>query len=143
MTCKYCNSEEVNAIIYDESKCSPHYGEERCNRCGRHIKFIKKPENANKRSDKNTHWRDRWKDKGEFICALCGIRESDGLNVRFQCDHIRQIEDGGADEFENTMMLCDSCHTNKTSRWNNTKRWRMKAKNDKTPTLYKESGFNA
>ena len=137
MNCKGCNGINVIEIIFTEDKGSPHYGEYRCQDCDRQNGFIKKPENEGKRSDKNLTWRKLWKDKGEFLCAMCGIRESDMKGLLFDCDHIRQLEDGGKDEFSNTMMLCNTCHTMKTGLWKRTKKWRILA-----ATIWEESGFD-
>lgn len=124
MICKYCKSTNVKEIIYGIEKASPHYGEYRCNVCDRQNGFIKKPENAEKRTDNNATWIRKWKDKGPLFCATCGIKESDLIGIRFECDHVRQLEDGGEDCFENTVMLCSNCHVEKTIRWKRTKHWR-------------------
>ena len=137
MKCKYCEG-EVNEIIFGENSGTPHYGEYRCPCCERQNGFIKKPENEGKRSDKNTNWRGIWKSKGELVCSMCGIRESDMPGILFECDHVRQLEDGGKDECENTTILCSTCHTTKTGLWKRTKRWRILA-----AKIYTESGNDA
>ncbi len=124
MICKHCNSEQVKEVIFTEEHCSPHYGEYRCESCTRQLGFIRKPENMDKRFDNNNSWTKQWKGKGIMFCAICGIKEGDLSGVRFECDHIQQLEDGGEDIFANTMMLCNNCHVEKTIRWKRTKRWR-------------------
>ena len=126
MICKTCGSMNMREEIFTAEKCSPHYGEYRCETCGRQNGYIKKPENAEKRTDKNPAWISRWRDKGTLFCATCGIKEGDIPGVRFECDHIRQLEDGGQDIFENTVMLCSNCHVEKTIKWKRTKQWRKK-----------------
>jgi hypothetical protein len=68
---------------------------------------------------------------------MCGVVEGDFKPLLFECDHIKQLEAGGVDEFENTMMLCASCHTEKTGKWNRTKQWRKMA-----AKIYEDSGYN-
>ena len=107
MPCK-CNAENYE-VLMDEGYI--HYGKLQCSKCGANNGWIKKPENENKRTDKNTKWRLMWKEKGVF-CAICGVTEEDfPVSGQWQVDHIRQIIDGGEDVFENTMMLCTFCHT--------------------------------
>ena len=126
MICRFCGSEDIQETIFtDENRKAQHYGERKCNSCGVHLGFIKSPKNEGKRSDKNTKWTNMWRDKGELFCAMCGVRESDFKNQGFECDHIKQLEAGGEDAFENTMMLCKSCHVEKTGMWARTKQWRL------------------
>lgn len=122
MKCKFCGG-PTKLVLRPET---PHYGEIRCQdrQCGRHNKWVPKPENKDKRRDKNTTWRSTWESKG-FKCGLCGATAEEYPNSgQWELDHIIQLSDGGEDVFENTMMLCVFCHTIK-----NTEQKRRKAIN--------------
>ena len=112
MKCKYCGV-DTEVVIRPEG--DPHYAEYRCPKCDSYNGFVPKPKNKDKRRDRNTSWRAKWKEKG-FICALCGATEVDyPVSGQWQLDHIVQLCDGGRDEFDNTMMLCTFCHTIKNT----------------------------
>lgn len=111
MNCEKCNG---SLVVRLTPECI-HHGRLECSQCGKHIKFISKPENEGKRRDKNSSWRKHHKEKG-FICGICGANESHYPNSsQWDLDHIVQLSDGGKDELENTMMLCTFCHTIKNS----------------------------
>ena len=48
---------------------------------------------------------------GEPFCFICG-RSQDKLGIKetITVDHIIEIRDGGADEINNTQLLCTACH---------------------------------
>jgi DNA-directed RNA polymerase subunit M/transcription elongation factor TFIIS len=87
-----------------------HSGKATCPTC-KHWFWPPKDKNKNKRHDNNQIWRDMHREKtgGKFICGWCLVREMPGIT--FQCDHMMPLEHGGKDEFENTWMLCSTCHT--------------------------------
>lgn len=112
MNCKYCNG---NLIETPEPPGSIHYARYVCSICGKFNNWVPKPENIDRRRDKNSKWRSMWKEKG-FVCGICGATEKDFPNSGQWClDHIIQLDSGGEDRFENTMMLCTFCHTIKNS----------------------------
>ncbi len=119
MDCKRCGTTEIRTILLDMD--SVHYSKIVCAGCNTFLWWGKKPENEDKRSDKNATWRKRHKKAG-YTCAVCGIGEDVLAHPsQWQVDHIKPLCDGGQDEFDNTMMLCVFCHTIKNSLQKKTK----------------------
>jgi len=102
-----CPHEHTRTTILDGS--TPHYGEKRCADCGKFLGYVPKPTTKKRRTDNDTHWRRMHQERGEFVCKICGVRESD-LPIQFHVHHWQPISEGGVDEFENTDMLCVFCH---------------------------------
>jgi 5-methylcytosine-specific restriction endonuclease McrA len=135
--CNSCKGSDITETIFTEANRKANaYGERRCNNCNKHLGFITTPKNMDKRTDDNQKWRKEWHEKGEFVCAMCGIRESD-LRIAWECDHIVPLDEGGLDEFGNTMMICMTDHNEKTSKWKRTARWRKLV-----AEIYEQSGFD-
>ena len=98
-----------------EPEGSVHYARFVCSECGGFMGFKPKPKNEGKRRDHNDKWGKMHKERG-YVCGICGATGEDFSNSgQWQCDHIIQLEAGGKDEFENTMMLCTFCHTIKNT----------------------------
>lgn len=86
-------------------ECEDGYGNKRF------VAWLAKEKNQDSRADKNAKWRNKWKEKSHGMkCAMCGVTETETAGG-FECHHITPLQDGGSDIFENTIMLCKSCHT--------------------------------
>lgn len=106
MNCKNCGAPYTEVLTPP-----PHYAKRVCPECGTFGGWVPKPENKDKRRDKNTTWRSMWEKRG-YRCGICGATKDDfPVSGQWQLDHIIQLEAGGADEFDNTMMVCTFCHT--------------------------------
>lgn len=121
ISCKQCGN--VDLAVEKMPDGFMHYSKLMCYQCskdGIRVDWGKKPENENKRRDKNSKWKQLHKEQdGQFKCVWCGVDEklfSDNLGWRFQCDHILPLSEGGEDAFENTQILCFVCHGDKTAR---------------------------
>lgn len=105
-TCVKCGTDLVITETVPEDR-SPHFAKGTCPSCA-WWKWITAPKNEGKRNDANLKHRKQWKQKGDFVCAFCTVKEAD--NILFHCDHVLPLNHGGEDVFENTMMLCTCCH---------------------------------
>lgn len=119
MECKHCKS--INVIEKMMPEGHIHYSRIDCLDCKK-MMWGRKPENVDKRKDKNQEWRSRHKKAG-YICRICTVDSLFlPLESSWHCDHIIELQEGGLDLFENTQMLCISCHSFK-----NSQRWRVDA----------------
>jgi 5-methylcytosine-specific restriction protein A len=57
--------------------------------------------------------RERWI-RRDPLCKHC--REAGRVSLGVELDHIRSIEDGGADDDSNLQLLCEACHAIKTAK---------------------------
>ena len=119
LECKHCKSPNIIETIMPEGHV--HYSRLDCPDCGK-MGWGRKPENIGKRKDNNQEWRAIYKKNGYF-CSICTIDNLLlPLESSWHCDHIVELQDGGDDSFENTQMLCVSCHSFK-----NSQRWKTNA----------------
>ena len=72
-----------------------------------YVKSMQKRENKRKYS--TTH-RIEIAYKSEYKCNMCRIL----LPPTFEVDHIIELQDGGADVYENLQALCPNCHAKKS-----------------------------
>lgn len=105
---RYCGrcQKEVTAPVQILSS-GVHYGQIVCPQCGKHLGFVKKPENIEKRA-KNKHTAESLK---ITFCQLC-LRPLKRLGTRgvLEVHHVIEIKDGGIDTRENIWVVCTSCH---------------------------------
>ena len=104
-----CGSKTTDTILMPNSV---HYAKIVCTVCRKFVKWKKAPDNENKRTGcpsvsivANFHGF-----KKEF-CFFCGrTKEQLGWNETLTVDHIKKIEEGGADNKQNMQILCSACH---------------------------------
>lgn len=80
------------------------YSQDYATVCGM-LKAIKTP----KRKYSTTH-RIHIAYKSKYKCNKCDIL----LPPEFEVDHIKELRDGGKDEYDNLQALCPNCHAEKT-----------------------------
>ena len=103
--CRICNCDTFQKHII--RPIGPHYGEQVCNICNNRIKFLRKPQNENKRK-KNKY---SASDLGIGYCEMC-LRDRQQLMgyETLEVHHKTQISDGGEDTPENIWVICTPCH---------------------------------
>lgn len=118
MECKKCGCKVSEEELMPEGHL--HYSKMTCKDCKAFHGWGRKPDNEHVRIDRNENWKTMHREKhGKYICQWCGMDETlygDHLGWKFQCDHIVPLSEGGKDEFDNTQILCFSCHSDKTER---------------------------
>lgn len=113
--CRYCGSKNLQHILLENSI---HYGEIKCNHCGRWVAWMANP-NSPRNQD---NYRVSKKTAGEVckfhdiegeICFFC-LRSRDQLGIKetLTVDHIIELSDGGIakDHIQNMQVLCSACH---------------------------------
>jgi 5-methylcytosine-specific restriction endonuclease McrA len=71
-------------------------------------KAQKKIENGTFRHGVNAELRETIKQRDEFTCRLC-LNKLDSFNL--QVHHIVPVSNGGNDDLNNLVLLCNGCHT--------------------------------
>jgi len=66
---------------------------------------MKYKRNVSQKQKDRIIWRDRW------TCCIC---HDDLLPMRWNCDHIVPIWDGGGNEDDNLQAICANCHAEKS-----------------------------
>jgi len=104
-----CGSETGELVLTPNSV---HFGKIVCDVCRKFIRWKKAPQNANKRS--GCPELEVVASKYKFIdvfCFFCGrVKEQLGWNETLTVDHIKKLEEGGEDNFDNMQILCTACH---------------------------------
>jgi len=107
LTCSCGNQ----TFIIEQHRKDLHGWGIRCTKCRKHFwtgKFAKDGEVKRK----NTSHKQRHIGVGVNFCALCNLTEYELAMVgqHLTVDHIKEIQHGGEDRAENTVLLCNSCH---------------------------------
>lgn len=94
-------------ILEDHAKDLHGYGL-RCPNCGDHQWLGK----TDKTKRKNTSHKSKHYNSGKKFCYLCQLDEDELklIGQHLTVDHIQELQNSGEDVFENTIMICNSCH---------------------------------
>lgn len=104
--CRYCD-EFIEPVIRQRPDTPHGGGEKLCPVCGRHLAWIPKEKNLNKRP-KNKYTPNDLKIE---YCQMClRTQEMLGVNETLEVHHVIEIKDDGDDEPENIFVLCTACH---------------------------------
>jgi hypothetical protein len=82
------------------------------------------------RERRNPAWRKQWLRRGALCCSWCDVTEADAPGVKFEIDHVEGIAQGGPDEFENTRVLCVTCHRLRATMQAHTRRMRRRERDE-------------
>ena len=112
MKSECCQSETIEKSRPD----TPHYAQEICGKCSKHIRWVKAPENEGRRTQASKYDIERIHNHYNFVseepfCCWClRTKEKLGLNETLTRDHIEEIDKGGKDELGNLQIICSACH---------------------------------
>ena len=109
--CQWCGSTNLNFI---ETKNSVHYGKYVCIDCNRWVRWVSNPETIGRtrtsRYDIN-QVNKHHNFNGKPFCFFClRYKEELGAKETLTLDHIKELDKGGEDVFENLQILCSACH---------------------------------
>lgn len=103
MDCKHENT------IFIETPESPHYGKDVCEDCGRHVRWVAKPDNEKiKRPSAHKNLVAKY---SNGYCEMCLLPEDmlpSGQTLEAQ--HVIEYADGGGDGRDNIWIICTKCH---------------------------------
>jgi len=102
-----------NALtVTEKTPQKVHYAQEKCEQCGKHLKWISNPESNNTQSTKYTIEQVlQVKRQKRRACFFCRRTEDQlGNNQTLELDHITEKQNGGEDRAENLQILCTACH---------------------------------
>jgi len=92
-----------------------HHGEIYCPKCGKHVRWVPKPDK--KSSGRKTTSRydvvavAKHHGFEKPFCFFCGrTQEQLGTNETLTVDHILPLSEGGTDTLNNLQILCSACH---------------------------------
>ena len=95
-------------LIFIETPDKKHYGKIKCAQCGAWVKWVKKPENEDKRTKTSKH--DGLTESADR-CGLCGRKRFELNNKEtFELHHSIPLEEDGEDKMDNIVFLCTACH---------------------------------
>ena len=110
MFCEVCGGR----VIFNETPQLTHYGELRCDKCHKWVKWVSNPEKVKHRTQTSKRV---LKDVKEFhkmeeeFCFFCLRKREDlGQKETLTLDHIHELQNGGKDIIENMQILCTACH---------------------------------
>ena len=105
-TCRYCESSNLEQRLTPDG---PHYAAERCLNCGRHLRWIPKPDSEKAR--RPAAHRELVRKFGRGFCELCLLAENDLPGGQtLEGHHVVPFAAGGTDEQHNVQILCTGCH---------------------------------
>jgi len=108
--CPECKSVLLMTLTPDLT----HYARLDCVRCNKFIKWLKSPENADKRTSTSKYSIRKilsFHNMEKEICFFCPRnKEQLGECETMTIDHINELSDGGVDELGNLQILCSACH---------------------------------
>ena len=105
-TCQFCGSAD---IAFELTPNLPHYGKETCRSCGRHSRWVPKPDSDKIR--RPAAHKDLVSKYGNGYCEMCLILEErlpPGQTLEAQ--HVREYQHGGSEVRENIWIVCTRCH---------------------------------
>lgn len=105
-SCKYCGSTDIEMILTPEL---PHYAKDVCRSCGRHLRWLPKPD-AEKVKRPAAH-RELVRKYAQGYCELCMTAEDDLPDGQvLEAQHVVDFADGGGEGRENIWIVCTKCH---------------------------------
>lgn len=106
MTACRCGSTDRELILLSHG---PHYAAEICQHCGRHFRWVAKPNGRRRhprpRADRRRRHAGLVSRFGPGACELCGQTTD-----RLERHHVLEWRRGGDDEPANIWIVCVACH---------------------------------
>ena len=103
LKCHNCQHEGNDYTLRE----SGQHTEALCGKCGRHIKYVPKPDKYGTKEQRKQIW-----DKTHGRCCYC----ADALNPfdrNFTYEHVTAQANGGTHDDDNLMICCRSCNSSK------------------------------
>lgn len=88
-----------------------HYGKLVCPNCGKHWKWVAKPETDSTKYRRPSKHKDLAKKFGKGYCQMCLTKETDlPTNQTLEGHHVVPYEVGGSSDQDNVWVVCTRCH---------------------------------